>query len=293
MTIVNNNKNININYLTIGILFFNESEHDIIRLYKSLKRQTDKRFNLNIIKDYNPQHMRTTQSLDLFKTFSNINIILNEQNLGTTKNRNLIVSGVKTKYFVFIDGDDFVNKEFVSNINNAAKTEDSDLMYYDYRRNDNKGKRYLVSLADYTQNGSLDIARNLKKWALLGCSVMKTEMVVASGMYHETGFEDLDLFLRLFRLEKVKTKYIPGALYFWDNKSSGRNSKGESLDFATVMIANYSTFKYFLHKKEIKELYNNVFNILIKNNKIRIGLIFSLKHAIWFQFPRLIYHFIK
>ena len=233
------------------------------------------------------------QSINYFKTFSNSSFIQNSERLGTTKNRNLIVSSIKTKYFVFIDGDDFVNKEFVSGINSTIENENYDLVYFDYKCNDKQGKRYLVSMEAYTENGSLDIPRNLKKWLLLGCSVMKTEMVISSGMYRETEFEDLDLFLRLFSSGNIRTKYLPGVLYFWDNKSSGRNSNGKSQDFANVMIANYSTFKNYLHKNEINKMYSNTFNILINHKKFDIGFRFSVQNYLWFHIPRLIYHYVK
>ena len=221
--------------ITIGILFYNENEHEIYRIFRAINRQVDKNFNLIIIIEPRENGVK---DFEIFCSFKNIKIIQNNAQQGTVLNRNRIISECKTEYISFIDGDDFVDRNFVKTINLSIYSK-ADLYYYNYIKIEEKIK------VKYSFENSDIIKETLDKWVLLGCSVFKLDVIKKLGGYVENGFEDMEIMLRMISSGSTNFIFIPSTTYFWIRKKTGRNSNTSSLDFNILMLNNIKLYKKF------------------------------------------------
>jgi hypothetical protein len=253
--------------ITIGILFFNENKHEIYRLFRALTRQTLLEFNLIIIVE---PRVNGLQDFEEFYKFRNVKIILNDLLKGTVKNRNRILRDCSSQYLVFIDGDDFVDRNFVKQINDALKG-NADLFYFNYIIKTEFSKT-LINL----KNSNI-IHDTLQDWKILGCSVFKVDVVRKLQGYNHNGFEDVDLILRMISYGYDDFLFIPGTTYFWMKKESGRNSQSTLLDTANLMQRNIAVFKKYNSPSQFKDKYFGVMLTYWRDKKFKDCFLILLK----------------
>lgn len=253
--------------VTIGILFFNEDEHEILRLFRALKRQIDQNFSLILTVE---PRINGLENFEIFNDFGNVKIIENKINKGTVNNRNRIVTECRTEYLAFIDGDDFVDRNFVKEINNSILSQ-ADLYFYNYFLVDHN-KKTLVSFEN------LDIIpESLKDWKIIGCSVYKVEILRKIGCYIDNGFEDVEIMLRMISTGFSKFQFVSQINYYWIKKPTGRNSNVKSLDYAYLM-RKYLNLYYVNNTKDIfLSQYTNVFNIFLSRRKYLSAIIIAVR----------------
>ncbi len=243
--------------ITIGILFFNENEHEILRIFRSLKRQIDQNFSLILTVE---PRSNGIQIFEIFNEFENVEIIENKINLGTVNNRNRIVLECQTEYLAFIDGDDFVDRNFVKAINNSIFSF-ADLYFYDYNLVSNN-KKTIVTF----ENSDI-IPESLKDWKIIGCSVYRVEIFRNIGCYIDNGFEDVEIMLRMISRGFSNFQFVPDTKYYWIKKQTGRNSNVKSLDHAYLMKKYLVLFFRNNSKDHFISKYTNVFNIFFSKRK--------------------------
>jgi glycosyltransferase involved in cell wall biosynthesis len=263
--------------ITIGILFFNENEQEILRIFRALKRQIDQNFSLILTVEPRSNGIR---NFEIFNEFRNVKIIENKINRGTVSNRNIIVSECKTEYLAFIDGDDFVDRNFVKVINNSILS-NADLYFYNYFLVNNNSKT-LVTFEN------LDIiSESLRDWKIIGCSVYRVEIFRNIGCYIDNGFEDVEIMLRMISNGFSNFQFVPQTNYYWIKKQTGRNSNVKSLDHAYLMQKYLDLFFRNNSKDIFLSQYTNVFNIFYSQRKylsaVKIALRGRLMRSIFIR----------
>ena len=108
------------------------AEHYIERCLDSLLKQTYKNLEILVMNDGS-----TDQSLSIIKRKAekNKNIrYYNQKNMGVAKTRNKAISLATGKYIMFMDNDDYLDKDYVTTFVEAIQKDNFDIVIGGYRR---------------------------------------------------------------------------------------------------------------------------------------------------------------
>ncbi|WP_435415253.1 glycosyltransferase family 2 protein [Polaribacter aestuariivivens] len=187
-----------------------------------------------------------------------IDIILTQENKGQSTARNVGVKNSKGKFIIFIDSDDFVEKDFCEKLiinysdNYASITSYANIIEKKKKKNIFKPK-----------GGG--IKEVLKNNIALGTSLfLKTEFDAIGG-YDEkmkTGFEDWEMLIRLLANTKKDVFVVENALYNYRKGIISTTTKANKI--------KYDLLKYIYYKHE--DLYKLYFKDFVDFllNKIEI-----------------------
>ena len=257
--------------ITIGIAFYKENQQDVERIYKALYRQENTNFKVLIIHD---DSLNNNLDFNFFDKFD-INILLLNENIGLHGVRNLMIANCQTEYIFYLDGDDFIPRNFIKKILESL-VNNVDLFYFDYERVwlEDK-KRQHVDMTILTDSCfRLDISKQLQLRLILGCSVYKVSSLKQLNGYNEFRYEDFDLHLRLYNLKNFKSIYISGIKYYWIQKPNSLNSVVDYNEYVRIVSRNYKTYRKHLSFKELLLFEKYFLKILIQQKLF----ILTLKH---------------
>lgn len=123
--------------ITIVVPVYN-SEKYISRCLDSILRQNMDNYDLLLINDGSTDRSKEIIE-DYEKKYDNIKVI-NQSNHGVSYTRNYAIKNVKTKYIMFIDNDDYIDKDYVKTLYNTIESSDYDMVFSGYRRTNVKGE---------------------------------------------------------------------------------------------------------------------------------------------------------
>lgn len=215
----------------------------------SLVKQTFKDFEIIIVNDGS-----TDNSKDIISKYEskhrNIKVI-NEENQGLSMARNNGVKKASGKYIIFIDSDDYVEKDLLKQIDNEI--EDVDVLRYQVITEDENGenkKTYNEEAFD-TMKG-YDAFKYIANYHFVEpawCYVYKTQYYkdnkfnFKKGVYHE----DFGLIpYVIYKARKVKSISYVGYYYITRNGSIMNNSDyKKTVKKAFDMLEQYKTMRLF------------------------------------------------
>ena len=196
--------------ITIIICCFNHKKFLKECLNSLLKQRNYKnKFDIIFVDDKSQDNSLKFAKKILSKK-KNCNIISNKKNIGLTRSCNKALKVVKTKYFIRVDSDDLVSKNFVYYFEREIK-KNPDLVY--------------CNRIEFTKN-SKKIIKNKKKniFKMISCGVaMKTKKVLKIGGYNSLKWEEYDLYLRYLKFNS-KIKNINKNLYFYRKHKKSMSS---------------------------------------------------------------------
>lgn len=102
------------------------SKQFISKCIDSVIAQSYKNIEIIVVNDGS-----TDNTTDIVKKYNNV-ILLNKKNGGLCSARNLGVENATGKYVVFVDSDDFIEKDFVMNFVNHSSNSDEELIMCDF-----------------------------------------------------------------------------------------------------------------------------------------------------------------
>lgn len=115
------------------------SEKYIERCLNSILEQNYNDFELIVINDGSKD-----KSLEILKDYQNkfpqIITLIDQENMGVAKTRNNAIKMAKGKYIIFIDNDDFIDKDYIETFVKEAEKEEFDVVLGGYRRPNEKGE---------------------------------------------------------------------------------------------------------------------------------------------------------
>ena len=124
--------------VTVIVPVYN-SEKYIKKCIESILNQTFKKFELLIINDGSKDNSQKIIEEYQKKDPERI-VIVNQENKGVSRTRNEAIKMANGKYLMFIDNDDYIDKDYRETFVNAIKENDLDVVLGGYRRPNEEGK---------------------------------------------------------------------------------------------------------------------------------------------------------
>lgn len=225
---------------------------------ESILNQSYKDYELLIIDDGSKDN-----SLEIAKNykykFKDL-IIFTQDNKGVSEARNLALSNAKGEYILFVDSDDFLEKEMLEKIINTAVKTEADIvitnyyLYYD-RNNYIKFLKDMPSLNIYDSFEVIDMMLRYVIQGQLWNKLFKSSLLKENNFEFEKGRYIQDIF-PVFKVinNSKKIAYIDEALYFYrQREGSTVNKKNKKLteDYhhAMISIINYIEENYIIVNK--------------------------------------------
>ena len=201
--------------LTIVVPIYNIEEY-LDRCLDSIYNQTYKDFKVLCINDGSTDKSRDIilKYVDLDNRFQ----LIDKENGGLSDARNYGIKQVKTKYVALVDGDDYVDNNYVETIIKELNKQDLDILVYGY-------KQYTLNNTDNKELNPPRISDGVysldnDKKILAYCSnsawtkVYKTELFINNNIYYPLGYRHQDLGTTPKLLYKAKkVGFINDCLY--------------------------------------------------------------------------------
>ena len=219
--------------LTLVICAYNE-EKNLHRLFENLINQENQNFNIIFVNDGS-----TDNTLQIAKEYMIKNencIVISKKNTGLSDSRNMGTKYVKTPYFMYLDADDFLDRDTVDIIISKIKSSEKELDILKINVKSVSEEEVIVS-----RNKSVELQE-----------VKGTEAIIA------LGFID--------KLYMLPTVYVFRTEYFRSNNFSfeyGRYHEDYGLIPFTILLANNVTtteetlYNYVLSKNSITRIKDN------------------------------------
>ena len=219
--------------LTFVICAYNE-EKNLHRLFENLINQENQNFNIIFVNDGS-----TDNTLQIAKEYMIKNencIVISKKNTGLSDSRNMGTRYVKTPYFMYLDADDFLDRDTVDIIISKIKSSEKELDILKINVKSVSEEEVIVS-----RNKSVELQE-----------VKGTEAIIA------LGFID--------KLYMLPTVYVFRTEYFRSNNFSfeyGRYHEDYGLIPFTILLANNVTtteetlYNYVLSKNSITRIKDN------------------------------------
>lgn len=116
MNKLNNNSHVS-PLVTIGIPVYNLPFKIFKKLFDQVLNQTYKKLDILIVDDGSTSHSKTLLYIeDCIKKDKRIRFFKNEKNMGVAFTRQRIVNNIAGDYFIFVDGDDYIELDFIENM---------------------------------------------------------------------------------------------------------------------------------------------------------------------------------
>lgn len=283
--------------ITIIIPTYN-TENFISRAIKSLQNQTYSEIEMLIVDDYSNDNTLPI-CYKLQKTDKRIKIISKNKNTGVANSRNIGIRNAKGKYIMFLDSDDYVEKDFCLCMINTLKKYNAEIVYCDYTviKDEDKIHKKLGK-------GEGIVSHQEMMKTVIASSYLWNKIYLKSlfnGIYfpENENYEDIRTLYRVIERARVLV-YKPISLYFYTQRegsivhTQGVKDQTEYfiaiLQLACFFKSNYprlfneeclylipAAYEYCLNYYDTKgSLYNRALSI-IKENPIPKKATFFMK----------------
>jgi len=231
------------------------SEKYLKQCLDSVVNQTLKDIEIIVVNDGS-----TDNSLKIIQEYSNKykNIkVINKQNEGCYKARNVGLETAKGEYIAFLDSDDYIEFNMYEKLYSKAKETDADIVSSNYYILENNKLKIVdfyssIKLLEKTNN-KLVGAENILLDAVIWSRIFKRQMLIDKGIMFHSDIHTADdaFFHALTMLNANKIIYIPDVLYTY------RISRNGSI---TTNLHNEFNF-------DCIKVSERIFNYVITNNK--------------------------
>lgn len=193
--------------------------------------------------------------------------VVHQQNQGVSKTRQKALDMVSTDYVAFIDPDDYIEKDYLEKLYNAADKTNADLVWCDYVENRlNSDTVHPCDLSDKSRVGLLRGILDSKFSAVLWNKLFRASIIKDNNICFEASLKTAEdiLFVSKFICHSSRFSYVNNALYNYNmsNENSAIN-KFSTLKFKT----DYASMLTYLIKElkrvgVYKALYPSLINCM-------------------------------
>lgn len=224
------------------------SEKFIAETYQSINQQNYTNWEWIIVDDCSIDH-----SVEIIRSLNDqrINLIVQKDNQGAAKARNLALSKAKGRYITFIDSDDLWLPEFLEKTISYLKKNNESLVYTSYKRTD---EDLTPLLNDFIAIDKVD-----KNRILYNCPIPMLTSVYDSSIIGIVKFPDVSLredhamWIELLRkIEYARAIKESLAIYRIRENSVSRNK-------LNIALKQYNVYRSFLKMNFLQSLYYTVF----------------------------------
>ena len=209
-----------------------------------------------------------------------------KENGGVSDARNMGISKVKGKYFMFVDADDYINENALGIIDMSIK-EDIDILSFNIKTVDYKGKT-LINIykpSFHEINGEEAIKKMIEEAVLFDTPVAyvyRTEYFKDNDFKYAVGRNHEDFGLTPLVIAKAnKVRAIDDYLYYYlqsENSITRNDSNEASVKRAYDMLYHYDNLLKIVSKTKMKRKTKDLFNSFIANAVINKASTLSGKH---------------
>lgn len=164
-------------------------------------------------------------------------VVIHQENHGVSKTRQKALDMVSTDYVAFIDPDDYIEKDYLEKLYNAADKTNADLVWCDYVENRlNSDTVHPCDLSDKSRVGLLRGILDSKFSAVLWNKLFRVSIIKDNNICFEASLKTAEdiLFVSKFICHSSRFSYVNNALYNYNmsNENSAIN-KFSTLKFKT------------------------------------------------------------
>lgn len=219
--------------ISVIICSYNNAKYLEICL-NSIFNQTESQRNYDVILIDDKSNDNSLKIAQKFKKNKNFFILNNIKNIGLVKSCNKAIKFSNSEFFVRVDSDDYVSKDFIKLFLNKIKKK-YDFIYSNYKIVRKKNQKKIN-------------INNFKK--LISCSVaIKKSIFEKIGGYKEFMWEEYDLYYRYLALSQKIIK-IENSIYFY--RFHANNMTGRVKWKSTAW-------------KQLRNVHNNIYTKEIEN----------------------------
>ncbi len=285
-------------------------EHYLEKCIESIINQRFKNIEIILINDAS-----TDGSLEIINKYSKhpgVVIVNNEVNLGLSESRNKGINIARGKYLSFIDGDDFINEDFLYLLHKLIIETDSDIcvssiIHWDYKYN----KKHIVNKIEYHDSKVIDRQASIRDFLLrkniynYTCNKLyKRELFMENNIFFPKGKRYEDAYTTYKLLYKSnRICFSNNSIYFYvqrDNSIMNQKFSSREMDYVYAV----DELKLFLEKNNIfsslqKEYYSYYANaycsrlkklILSKQIKKQSKNLKYLTNGIYYNYKNILYN---
>lgn len=191
--------------------------------------------------------------------------VYSQENAGQGIARNLGISKCNGKYIMFVDSDDWVDKDIVKKLHDDIKRSESNIAACNFMRTYvNQFDRYYKVEEKISPNSTVDLAKDKGLINQIStfpvCKLIKSEIFRNYSLtFPNHFFEDVAMMPVLFVLAG-KISFIDDALYYYRNRTGSTSNSDKKLDDRiTCMKSLIAYFKrYDVYEKYEEQLKQNI-----------------------------------
>lgn len=216
-------------------------ENYLERCINSILNQTFKDYELLLIDDGSPDNCANI--CDKFSKIDSRIKVIHQQNHGVAYTRNVGISLAKGEYVTFVDSDDYVDKDFLSELYNKAEQQKLDFVYCNYFRCKSNKQEEITEKECHAPmeaiNASLEGTLDGYLWLkLIRNSILKENCITFEENINL--WEDIIFTIKvLFSCKSVG--YVNKCLYYYntDNQNSYCNKNYQNRNKDLLNAENY------------------------------------------------------
>lgn len=218
--------------ITIVVPVYN-SEKYIGRCLDSILKQTVNNFKVLVINDGSVD--KSQEIINKYKEkYPNIIETIIQENIGVARTRNKAIKIAKTEYIMFIDNDDYIDKDYVEVLYNNIEKNKMDVILSGYRRPDeNQNIITEVSLSNTNWSKFMVMA----PWS----KIFRTEYLLKNNIEFLDNNIGEDIFFNLiafFETSKIKIIDYVGYNWFYNTKSVSNTSQKDITQIDVYKLLN-------------------------------------------------------
>lgn len=238
------------NKVTMVIPVYN-SEKYVGRCLKSVLEQTYKDVSILVINDGSTDNSQ--QIIDEYaKKYKNI-ISIEQKNMGVAKTRNKAIQMTNTEYIMFMDNDDYIDKDYIETLLKNAEDGKYDIVVCGYKRPTESGK---IIKQVKLEDGELSKFNILSPWS----KIYRTNFLKENNLEfldNDIG-EDIYLNFQAYTItDKIKKLDYVGYNWFYNTHSVSNTKQKNGKNVHVVRFLD-STFNAMNEKGLIKKKYGIV-----------------------------------
>ena len=236
-----NNNSHNSPLVTIGIPVYNLPFKIFKKLFDQVLNQTYKKLDILVVDDGSASPSKTLLYIEeCAKKDKRIRFFKNEKNMGVAFTRQRIVNNIVGDYFIFVDGDDYIELDFVGNmilplLDCDYGTAISCCAIKEYGKKtkiNNKTVKYDGEILEHFFQGRFTTSLNNK---------MLPASIASSLKFDETkGQEDVSVMIDVFKQCKQVYRLYGTIYYYRKRRNSLSNSCSKKMAYLVYLSSKYN-----------------------------------------------------
>ena len=232
--------------VSVIISVYNSQDY-IGECLESIINQTYKKLEIICIEDCGSDN-----SIEIIEKYiqnnNRIKLIKHKENRGCGGARNTGINNANGKYIYFIDGDDFIENDYIENLVNTIEKYNADIvcnskMLKYYKNNENKNC-YIKNENDFILNKVFDFDENIVRKIMTSalCKIYKTDFLKDNNFYfpERLKFEDF-AFLHILKTKAKNVVFTYDSTYFYRQREGSliHQYKTKGNDFDSIEAIKY------------------------------------------------------